>query len=248
MDQKQKEQTEDDRFFAMLDVSMRADVETVIRAVSSAGCRLTAFTLLPYVTDESLAEFGLNSDIKITCTVNGMKVGQVEYFYKDMHVEPICHYIHSKEHKAVSTLTILRECIKQDTRQPDIMSLEAPDDTFVDVKKTDAYKEPTLEDIKHKYFGIEYKIPGVWPTYQEAGVELAQDLLFHWNIQDAELIRIIALVEMRSDVSITKHVDPMYAFAGLYPHVMRKLDVDVPVAPDVTTTLTEGQLPEQPQA
>lgn len=85
----------------------------------------------------------------------------------------------------------------------------------------------TVKEIQEKYRNIEDKIPSVWPDYEKAGIELSQDILYHWNIQEGELIRVIALIEMRvPGLSISQHIDPSFAFCGLYPERMRKFDFD----------------------
>lgn len=42
-------------------------------------------------------------------------------------------------------------------------------------------KELTIEEITEKYRNIEDKIPSVWTDYKSAGIELAQDIAFHWD-------------------------------------------------------------------
>ena len=85
----------------------------------------------------------------------------------------------------------------------------------------------TIEEIQEKYRDIEDKIPSVWPDYEKAGVELAQDIVYHWNIQEGELIRVIALVEIKvPGLNITQHIDNRFAFAGLYPFKMKHFTPD----------------------
>ena len=85
----------------------------------------------------------------------------------------------------------------------------------------------TIPQLRAKYSSIESKIPTVWLTYERAGVELAQDLSFgHWDITDAELYRVITLVELRvPGLHITQHLDNRFAFMGLYPHIMKPFDI-----------------------
>ncbi len=86
--------------------------------------------------------------------------------------------------------------------------------------------ELTIEQIKEKYSDIENKIPEKWETYEKAGIELAQDLLYHWDISDFELIRIISLIDnYTKGLCLYKHINPMYSYLGLYPHVMKKFDI-----------------------
>ena len=84
-----------------------------------------------------------------------------------------------------------------------------------------------IKDLEAKYSNIEDKIPSVWKTYEEAGIELAQDLSFgHWDINSSELYRVISLVSLRvRDLKITQHLDPQFGFMGLYPERMKGHDV-----------------------
>jgi hypothetical protein len=88
-------------------------------------------------------------------------------------------------------------------------------------------KELTLEEMTAKWSNIEEKVPSTWPNWEKAGVELAQDLCYTWNIREGELIRVIALVSIRcrmeSGISLClhDHIDPMFAYAGLYPEMQR---------------------------
>lgn len=86
--------------------------------------------------------------------------------------------------------------------------------------------ELTLTEIIKKYSNIEDKIPSVWETYEEAGIELAQDLVYTWDIQNTELIRVISLVSGRvKGLKITQHIDPMFSFAGLYPEIQKVYNI-----------------------
>lgn len=51
----------------------------------------------------------------------------INYYYKGKRVDPICYYVKPKCAKRASQLDILRECIRQDTNNPDIRHLEMPD-------------------------------------------------------------------------------------------------------------------------
>ena len=82
----------------------------------------------------------------------------------------------------------------------------------------------TVEQVIEKYKNIEEKIPSLFKNYEEAGVNLAQDLCFHWDVTDHELIRIISLLEIRvPGLMINQHVDRKFAFAGLYPNIIKML-------------------------
>jgi len=79
----------------------------------------------------------------------------------------------------------------------------------------------SIEQLKEKYDNIEDKIPSNFATYEEAGVQLAQDLCYHWDVKDAELIRVIALVSLRAPrLKITQHVYMPYEYMGLYPETI----------------------------
>ena len=87
-------------------------------------------------------------------------------------------------------------------------------------------KWPEMAEIETKYADIEDKIPSIWPDYEQAGIELAQDICMSWNIQDAELIRVISLVQMRVPrLNIIQHIDPVWSFRGLYPEKIRKFNI-----------------------
>jgi len=86
--------------------------------------------------------------------------------------------------------------------------------------------ELSVLELALKYGSIESKIPSIWPTYETAGIELAQDLLYHWSISHSELIRVIALLETRVvGLKLSQHIDNRFAFAGLYPHIMSPLNI-----------------------
>lgn len=89
----------------------------------------------------------------------------------------------------------------------------------------------TRQELEDKYRNIEDKIPSFWKTWEEAGINLAQDLSFgHWDISEDELYRVISLVSQRvKGVKITQHLDPKWAYKGLYPHIMKPFDI----TPDV---------------
>ncbi len=98
----------------------------------------------------------------------------------------------------------------------------------------------TTQELRAKYSGIEEKIPSVWPDYEKAAIELAQDVSTVWDIKDAELIRVLALVDMRiagmgkPSFNLAKHIYAPFAFAGLYPNIQRSYDItpDLPIKKD----------------
>lgn len=87
-------------------------------------------------------------------------------------------------------------------------------------------KELTEVELSEKYGNIEDKIPSVWPDYAMAGRDLARDLVFTWDVTDPELYRVVALVEgYVPGLRITQHLDPQFAFMGLYPNVQKPLNI-----------------------
>lgn len=80
---------------------------------------------------------------------------------------------------------------------------------------------PTIEELAEKWGDIEDKIPSVWPDYQEAARELANDIRHHWHIQHSELGRVIALVSGYTGTGLTEHLDSRFAFKWLYPNIVR---------------------------
>jgi|TARA_R110000822_G_scaffold82467_3_gene195080 hypothetical protein len=101
----------------------------------------------------------------------------------------------------------------------------------IKMKTQDVFKN-TLEELTRpqlelKYRCIEDKIPSFWATWEEAGINLAQDLSFgHWDITESELYRVITLVSLRvKGIKITQHLDPKHAWKGLYPHAMKPFDI-----------------------
>lgn len=79
----------------------------------------------------------------------------------------------------------------------------------------------TIQEIHTKFSNIEEKIPSVFSSYQEAGIQLAQALIDHWDISDNEIIRVIALIGIHSNIDLSNHIKPMFAFAGLYPTIQK---------------------------
>jgi len=85
----------------------------------------------------------------------------------------------------------------------------------------------TSEELNKKYENIEDKIPVIWDNYEAAGIELAQDLSFdHWDISNAEMIRVISLVSIRvPGLQISQHINPMFTYKGLYPEIMKEINI-----------------------
>jgi len=87
-------------------------------------------------------------------------------------------------------------------------------------------KDLTIEEVAAKYANIEDKIPSVWSTWEEAGVNLAQDMYNKWDVSDGELIRVISLMGiMVKGMKLYDHINPMFSFTGLYPHVQRTYNI-----------------------
>lgn len=84
-----------------------------------------------------------------------------------------------------------------------------------------------IELIKEKYCNIEEKIPSVFKDYKQVAAEMAIDLIDVWNIKDFELIRNISLVNSYTGgvYNLSKHIDNNFAFAGLYPHVIKSFNI-----------------------
>jgi len=84
----------------------------------------------------------------------------------------------------------------------------------------------TEKQINDKYSNIEDKIPSIWPTYEAAGKEMAQDLCFTWDAKEPELYRVACLLDgYVRGLNLSKHLDQRYAFQGLYPHIMKPLNI-----------------------
>jgi len=80
----------------------------------------------------------------------------------------------------------------------------------------------TQNELSIKYSNIESKIPSIWESYEKAGIELAQDLCFTWDVSDSELIRVISLISIRvQGLNLTKHIKQNLEYIGLYPHIQK---------------------------
>jgi hypothetical protein len=86
--------------------------------------------------------------------------------------------------------------------------------------------ELTEKEISDKYSNIEEKIPSVWPNYESAGIEMAQDLCFIRDAREPELYRVACLLQSRvPGLKLSQHLDSRFAFQGLYPHVMKTFNI-----------------------
>ena len=75
----------------------------------------------------------------------------------------------------------------------------------------------TIQDIHTKFSNIEEKIPSIFESYEDAGRQLAQAIIYHWDISDNEIIRVIALIGIHTNIDLSEHVNPIFSFAVLYP-------------------------------
>ena len=83
----------------------------------------------------------------------------------------------------------------------------------------------TIQEIHTQFSNIEEKIPSVFSSYEEAGTQLAQALIEHWNISDNEIIRVIALIGIHTNIDLSNHTNSMFAFAGLYPTIQKLYNI-----------------------
>lgn len=79
----------------------------------------------------------------------------------------------------------------------------------------------TIQEIHTKFSNIEEKIPSIFESYEDAGRQLAQAIIYNWNISDNEIIRVIALISTNTNIDLNEHVNPIFAFAGLYPTIQK---------------------------
>ena len=86
----------------------------------------------------------------------------------------------------------------------------------------------TEEEIAEKYSNIDDKIPIIWTTLSDVSNELAKDIAFLWDIKDYSLIRLISKMSVAPECknNLSKHIDSMFAYAGLYPHTMKTYNID----------------------
>jgi hypothetical protein len=80
--------------------------------------------LLIKVSDDFINKYNLNNDITFICTINSPHKGKMNYYYKELKLDPNCYYVQQSNHRDVTTIEMLLECIKQDTRTPNIQHLE----------------------------------------------------------------------------------------------------------------------------
>jgi len=71
----------------------------------------------------NISKYSLNDDVIVCVNVDKNGVN-IEYYYNGLKIEPKCYYLRPEHYYPVETLTILHECIYQDTHEPDIKFLE----------------------------------------------------------------------------------------------------------------------------
>lgn len=78
-----------------------------------------------------------------------------------------------------------------------------------------------------KYGNIENKVPSSWKTYEDAAIELADEIKDIWDIDNAEVIRVISFLDrFNKGANMSRHIDQRFEFAGLYPDVMRSFKIN----------------------
>jgi len=112
-----------DDFFKRIEEVSSESRHKVMNAIIDTGVDSLSFEFVVNIGEESVSDFGLNSEIMITqhCTPELVKT---KYYYKGVEVSPDCYYLRPEEYHPVTTLRILQECINQDKHNPDIKYLE----------------------------------------------------------------------------------------------------------------------------
>jgi hypothetical protein len=113
--------TEDDEFFNDIDSVMHKEYSNFFILVKDSNIKVSSVDI--EIDIENKEKYGLNDSISFTLCVKGGK-GNIKYFYFGNEISPINYYLRPAEYHGVSTLTILREAIIQETFNPDIMFLE----------------------------------------------------------------------------------------------------------------------------
>ncbi len=55
---------------------------------------------------------------------------------------------------------------------------------------------------------------------------MQQDLIYHWDIIDAELYRVISLIGIRTKSNVlNKHLDNRFSYLGLYPEILKPFNI-----------------------
>lgn len=93
-------------------------------------------------------------------------------------------------------------------------------------------KENKILKLFIKYKDIQDKVPSVWKTYEEAAIELADEIKDIWDIDNAEVIRVISFLDrFNRDANMISHIDRRFEYAGLYPEVMKSFKINPDTKP-----------------
>jgi len=108
-------------FFKELDVEVHKKYNTIFDKVADTG--VTSFTYLVQLNEEILLKYGLNKDIDFEVVVYPNET-KIKYLYKMVEMKPDNYWLRPTPYYEVTTIQMLRECIKQDAYTPDIKYLE----------------------------------------------------------------------------------------------------------------------------
>lgn len=98
--------------------------EKFYNALKDKEIKLSTVRFVIEPDKEMLDKYGLNENITFISNVRFTGEGKMEYYYKNLELDPECYYIRPDNYTEVTLLEILQECIKQDTNTPDIKQLE----------------------------------------------------------------------------------------------------------------------------
>lgn len=112
----------DEEFGKDLQVFAKDVHSKLIQLMKNNSLEIFDITMKIPVDAKFIEKFKLNQNISFNLHIN--RNMQVMYNYKNIDLDPICHYITPDNYVPVPTLTILHEAIKQDTHKPDIKPLE----------------------------------------------------------------------------------------------------------------------------
>lgn len=111
-----------------MDILVKEKVKEIIPIFQEYGIYEAHVEVNADKLDEILKKYFTKEEydnINVTLNINAIQNScEVYFYYKKRRIESQGHYILPKNYKPVSTLEILKECIKQDTNTPDIKSLE----------------------------------------------------------------------------------------------------------------------------
>jgi hypothetical protein len=112
----------EEKFIEDLDILSKEQYKETAKIICECD-NIISFKFIVDISDDMKEKYSLNDDIEFVIDANP-EVAQMEYHYKGMKMEPVCHYIRPENYHEVSELTMLHECIKQDTHKPNIIHLE----------------------------------------------------------------------------------------------------------------------------